>query len=166
MTVVMGFFVICAGVILLQTSKSAVLSEAMKKSKSTLSIRSDDGDDEKDELDPGPMELRAVPFDSIRQMGVTILSSSGNDTDPSNEQSPPINGLGPAVVLKSIEKHQSKDEATAQDVREKDIADKTAADNGASRNQVATRITSTQADDDEPSRAQLISTASTLREQD
>jgi hypothetical protein len=75
MTVVMGFFVICAGVVLLQTSKSAAHSEAMKRSKSNLSLRLEDGDehdgfldDRKEGLEPGPLGLRAVPFDAIRQM--------------------------------------------------------------------------------------------------
>ncbi|KAG0023022.1 hypothetical protein BGZ81_008284 [Podila clonocystis] len=75
MTVVMGFFVICAGVVLLQTSKSAAHSEAMKRSKSSLSLRSENGDeiddyldDGKEGLEPGPLGLRAVPFDTIRQM--------------------------------------------------------------------------------------------------
>ncbi|KAF9280598.1 hypothetical protein BGZ68_007124 [Mortierella alpina] len=232
MTVVMGFFVICAGVVLLQTSKSAALSEAMKKSKSTLSIRSDDEDDEKDELDLGPMGLRVVPFDSIRQMvrastmpnspfshpstpnhstgssnrhqrdphfshntlfsrlhhrtdqgaaahpqstaqiplqGVIILPENDNDLDHSNEQSPPVNGLGPAAVIKPIEKQQSKakEDALPQEVQEKAIEDKTAPSQAASGNQVATpRPLSTRAEVDEPSRTKLISTASTLREQE
>lgn len=75
MTVVMGFFVICAGVVLLQTSKSAAHSEAMKRSKSNQSLRSENRDeiggtldDEKEGLEPGPLGLRAVPFDTIRQM--------------------------------------------------------------------------------------------------
>ncbi|KAG0037300.1 hypothetical protein BGZ82_002771 [Podila clonocystis] len=75
MTVVMGFFVICAGVVLLQTSKSAAHSEAMKRSRSSLSLRSENGDelddyldDGKEGLEPGPLGLRAVPFDTIRQM--------------------------------------------------------------------------------------------------
>ncbi|KAF9422625.1 hypothetical protein BGZ94_008533 [Podila epigama] len=75
MTVVMGFFVICAGVILLQTSKSAAHSEAMQRSKSNMSLRTVGGNDmddidqgEKEGLDPGPLGLRAVPFDTIRQM--------------------------------------------------------------------------------------------------
>ncbi|KAF9305830.1 hypothetical protein BGZ74_008702 [Mortierella antarctica] len=75
MTVVMGFFVICAGVVLLQTSKSAAHSEVMKRSKSSLSLRSENGDehddflnDGKQGLEPGPLGLRAVPFDTIRQM--------------------------------------------------------------------------------------------------
>ncbi|KAI7823599.1 magnesium transporter NIPA-domain-containing protein [Gamsiella multidivaricata] len=72
MTVVMGFFVICAGVVLLQTSKKAALSEAIKRSRSTLELQPEDDterilEDEKD-LEPGPIGLRAVPFDSIRQM--------------------------------------------------------------------------------------------------
>ncbi|KAF9944069.1 hypothetical protein BGZ70_005074 [Mortierella alpina] len=231
MTVVMGFLVICAGVILLQTSKSAVLAEAMKKSKSTLSIPSDDEDDEKDELDPGPMELRAVPFDSIRQMvrastmpntpyshpstpnpstagsnhrqrdphfshntlfsrlrrrtdqeaaghpqptpqiplqGVVILPDNVDDLDHANEQSPPVNELGPAVVLKPIEKQQSKapKDAAPQEFQEKDVEERTAADRTAPRNQVAATQISTPTDVDEPSRAQLVSTASTLREKE
>ncbi|KAF9023053.1 hypothetical protein BGZ52_000099 [Haplosporangium bisporale] len=75
MTVVMGFFVICAGVVLLQTSKSAAHSEAMKRSKSNLSLQSENGDeindyldDQKEGLELGPLGLRAVPFDAIRQM--------------------------------------------------------------------------------------------------
>ncbi|CAO3564369.1 unnamed protein product [Mortierella alpina] len=229
MTVVMGFLVICAGVVLLQTSKSAVLAEAMKKSKSTLSIRSDDEDDEKDELDPGPMELRAVPFDSIRQMvrastmpntpfahpstpnpstassnrrqrdpyfshntlfsrlhrrtdqqaaghpqltpqtplqGVIILPDNVDDLDHPDEQPPPVNGLGPAVVLKPIEKQQfnTTKESTPQGFQEKDVEEKIAADQTAPRNQLAATQTSTPTDVDEPSRAQLLSTASTLRE--
>ncbi|KAF9573941.1 hypothetical protein EC968_007769 [Mortierella alpina] len=232
MTVVMGFLVICAGVILLQTSKSAVLSEAMKKSKSTLSIRSDDEDDEKDELDPGPMELRAVPFDSIRQMvrastmpnspfshpatpnrstastnhhqrdpqfshntlfsrlhrrtdqgaaahprpttetplqGVIILPDNDDDLDHPSEQSPPVHGLGPAVVLQPIEKQQTKakEGTLPQESQEKGIEAKTAVDQAASRNKVAaTPTTSTPVNVDEPSETQLISTASTLREKE
>ncbi|KAF9431332.1 hypothetical protein BGZ76_000453 [Entomortierella beljakovae] len=72
-TVVMGFFVICAGVVLLQTSKVAAHNEAVKKSRSSLDLGTDnDVDhaliDEKEDLEPGPIGMRAVPFDSIRQM--------------------------------------------------------------------------------------------------
>lgn len=75
MTVVMGFFVICAGVVLLQTSKrhDASVAAALKKSKSSLSLQDEEDliEDEKEEeevIEPGPLGLRAVPFDSIRQM--------------------------------------------------------------------------------------------------
>ncbi|KAF9116265.1 hypothetical protein BGX27_003858 [Mortierella sp. AM989] len=74
MTVVMGFLVICAGVVLLQTSKVHAHSEAIKKSKSSLDLPIDDDEldhilaDEKNDLEPGPIGVRAVPFDSIRQM--------------------------------------------------------------------------------------------------
>lgn len=67
MTVVLGFFIICAGVILLQTSKTAAQSEAAKENgehddKNGLMF------EDKGNLDPGPIGLRAVPFDSLRQM--------------------------------------------------------------------------------------------------
>jgi hypothetical protein len=73
MTVVMGFFVICAGVVLLQTSKrnDAAVAAALKRSKSSLSLQDEESfiEDEKEEVvEPGPLGLRAVPFDSIRQM--------------------------------------------------------------------------------------------------
>jgi len=75
MTVVLGFFVICAGVVLLQTSRNASQAEAARKSKSTLDLHSNDDEDrsiledeKKEDLDLGPMGLRAVPFDAIRQM--------------------------------------------------------------------------------------------------
>lgn len=73
MTVVMGFFVICAGVVLLQTSKrhDAAVAAALKKSKSSLSLQDEEEliEGEKEEsVEPGPLGLRAVPFDSIRQM--------------------------------------------------------------------------------------------------
>ncbi|KAG0238989.1 magnesium transporter NIPA-domain-containing protein [Mortierella sp. GBAus27b] len=78
MTVVLGFFVICAGVVLLQTSKSSVHAESLKRSRSMFEFQSGSGDDEddkdlllkdnKDKLDPGPIGLRAVPFVSLRQM--------------------------------------------------------------------------------------------------
>ncbi|KAF9581899.1 hypothetical protein BGW38_000919 [Lunasporangiospora selenospora] len=120
LTVVMGFFVICAGVVLLQTSKSAVLAEfALKKSKSftefvTVSsalsftdhhhhhqhfstddgILSGSGDardihkDETDGLDPGPLGLRAVPFDAIRQMvrASTMPSSPASFVEKENHR--------------------------------------------------------------------------------
>ncbi|KAF8949585.1 hypothetical protein BGZ46_005078, partial [Entomortierella lignicola] len=75
-TVVMGFLVICAGVVLLQTSKTPG-AEPLKQSRSTVSLHVDDDDvdgmgrplvDEKEELEPGPIGLRAVPFDAIRQI--------------------------------------------------------------------------------------------------
>ncbi|KAG0332034.1 hypothetical protein BG004_001415 [Podila humilis] len=104
MTVVMGFFVICAGVVLLQTSKSAAHSETMKRSKSTLSLRSDraagdDNDDddddesdaimgdEKEGLEPGPIGLRAVPFDAIRQM---VRASTMPNTPHTTPGSTPV----------------------------------------------------------------------------
>jgi hypothetical protein len=75
MTVVMGFFVICAGVVLLQTSKTAAHSEAVKRSRSSSpELHSNDDypvselEGEKADLDPGPISLRAVPFDAIRQI--------------------------------------------------------------------------------------------------
>ncbi|KAG0056796.1 hypothetical protein BGZ83_003414 [Gryganskiella cystojenkinii] len=81
MTVVMGFFVICAGVVLLQTSKNASHAQALRKSKSTLELHGNDDDDDERSMfeaggadkqeefdDLGPVGLRAVPFDSIRQM--------------------------------------------------------------------------------------------------
>ncbi|KAF9128085.1 hypothetical protein BGW39_005360 [Mortierella sp. 14UC] len=76
MTVVMGFFVICAGVVLLQTSKrhdaaAAAVATALKKSKSSLSLQDEDSlmeNEQEDMIEPGPLGLRAVPFDSIRQM--------------------------------------------------------------------------------------------------
>ncbi|KAK3831566.1 MAG: magnesium transporter NIPA-domain-containing protein [Linnemannia gamsii] len=76
MTVVMGFFVICAGVVLLQTSKrndaaAAAMAAALKKSKSSLSLQDEESlieDEKEDMVEPGPLGLRAVPFDSIRQM--------------------------------------------------------------------------------------------------
>ncbi|KAF9156097.1 hypothetical protein BG015_007274 [Linnemannia schmuckeri] len=73
MTVVMGFFVICAGVVLLQTSKrnDAAVVAALKKSKSSLSLRDEEDlieEAKEDVVEPGPLGLRAVPFDSIRQM--------------------------------------------------------------------------------------------------
>ncbi|KAG0298102.1 hypothetical protein BGZ96_002594 [Linnemannia gamsii] len=72
MTVVMGFFVICAGVVLLQTSKrSDAVAAALKKSKSSLSLQDEESlieDEKEDAMEPGPLGLRAVPFDTIRQM--------------------------------------------------------------------------------------------------
>lgn len=72
MTVVMGFFVICAGVVLLQTSKrNDAIAAALKKSKSSLSLQDEENlieDEKEDVIEPGPLGLRAVPFDSIRQM--------------------------------------------------------------------------------------------------
>ncbi|KAF9935454.1 hypothetical protein FBU30_000052 [Linnemannia zychae] len=74
MTVVMGFFVICAGVILLQTSKrnDAAVVAALRNSRSSLELQDQEDlmEDEKKEdiVEPGPLGLRAVPFDSIRQM--------------------------------------------------------------------------------------------------
>ncbi|KAF9918047.1 hypothetical protein BX616_010448 [Lobosporangium transversale] len=76
MTVVMGFIVICAGVVLLQTSKSAALSEAIIKPGSSLDMHAEEDiastntDSEKDdlELEPGPIGVRAVPFVAIREM--------------------------------------------------------------------------------------------------
>ncbi|KAG0260843.1 hypothetical protein BG011_001596 [Mortierella polycephala] len=72
-TVVMGFFVICAGVVLLQTSRSATHTGTIKKATSSPELRADDDsvstlEHEKDDLEPGPMGLRAVPFDAIRQI--------------------------------------------------------------------------------------------------
>ncbi|KAG0273482.1 hypothetical protein BGZ95_010704 [Linnemannia exigua] len=72
----MGFFVICAGVVLLQTSKrhdaaAAAMAAALKKSRSSLSLQDEESliEDEKEVVvEPGPLGLRAVPFDSIRQM--------------------------------------------------------------------------------------------------
>ncbi|KAK5799116.1 magnesium transporter NIPA-domain-containing protein [Linnemannia elongata] len=73
MTVVMGFFVICAGVVLLQTSKrnDAAVVAALRKSRSSLSLEDDENlieEEKEDVVEPGPLGLRAVPFDSIRQM--------------------------------------------------------------------------------------------------
>jgi drug/metabolite transporter (DMT)-like permease len=73
MTVVMGFLVICAGVVLLQTSKrhDSAAAAALKKSKSSLSLHDDESlieAEKDDEFEPGPLGLRAVPFDTIRQM--------------------------------------------------------------------------------------------------
>ncbi|KAF9171412.1 hypothetical protein BGX20_007643 [Mortierella sp. AD010] len=89
-TVVMGFFVICIGVVLLQTSK--INPEVMKKSKSSLVLHENDEDDDlerilpedKDELEPGPIGLRAVPFDTIRQ----IVRASTMPITSSNRASP------------------------------------------------------------------------------
>ncbi|KAF9995744.1 hypothetical protein BGZ79_010527 [Entomortierella chlamydospora] len=89
-TVVMGFFVICIGVVLLQTSK--INPEVMKKSKSSLVLHENDEDDDlerilpedKDELEPGPIGLRAVPFDTIRQ----IVRASTMPITTSNRASP------------------------------------------------------------------------------
>ncbi|KAK3826635.1 MAG: magnesium transporter NIPA-domain-containing protein [Linnemannia elongata] len=57
MTVVMGFFVICAGVVLLQTSKrhDASVAAALKKSKSSLSLQDEEDliEDEKEEEEGG-----------------------------------------------------------------------------------------------------------------
>ncbi|KAF9361480.1 hypothetical protein BGX26_002830 [Mortierella sp. AD094] len=91
MTVVMGFFVICAGVVLLQTSKVASHSEAMKKSKSSLELNENDEDDDmerslvddKDDLEPGPIGLRAVPFDAIRQIvRAKTMPTNSNPASP------------------------------------------------------------------------------------
>ncbi|KAF8931434.1 magnesium transporter NIPA-domain-containing protein [Dissophora ornata] len=87
MTVVMGFFVICAGVVLLQTSKSATLPDVLKNSNSTLELHTDDDrvsliEEDKDDLDPGPMGLRAVPFDAIRQIVRARTASSSHLTTP------------------------------------------------------------------------------------
>ncbi|KAG0089862.1 hypothetical protein BGZ93_005953 [Podila epicladia] len=94
MTVVMGFFVICAGVVLLQTSKSAAHSEAMKRSKSSMSLQSENGDehddfldDGKEALEPGPLGLRAVPFDSIRQI---VRASTMPNTPHSTPGATPV----------------------------------------------------------------------------
>ncbi|KAF9188185.1 hypothetical protein BGZ50_001483 [Haplosporangium sp. Z 11] len=73
MTVVMGFFVICAGVVLLQTSKSATHTETIRKATSSLELRADNDSvstlgHEKVDLEPGPNMLRAVPFETIHQI--------------------------------------------------------------------------------------------------
>ncbi|KAG0242390.1 hypothetical protein BGW41_004401 [Actinomortierella wolfii] len=85
-TVVMGFLVICAGIILLQTSKidsktGHGSSMGMARSKSSLTLGGEETglhysdsyggglcNIEKDTTDPGPSGIRATPFDSIRQM--------------------------------------------------------------------------------------------------
>ncbi|KAF8944188.1 hypothetical protein BGZ47_004549 [Haplosporangium gracile] len=98
MTVVMGFFVICAGVVLLQTSKrndTAVVA-ALQKSKSSLSLQDEEDHIEvakEDVIEPGPLGLRAVPFDSIRQM---VRASTMPSAPPTGPQTPatvvPIDG--------------------------------------------------------------------------
>ncbi|KAG0268647.1 hypothetical protein DFQ27_006149 [Actinomortierella ambigua] len=83
-TVVMGFLVICAGIVLLQTSKAGPgAGMGMARSKSSLSLDGEEfglhqqggdgtryplNDMEKEAMDPGPSGIRAAPFDSIRQM--------------------------------------------------------------------------------------------------
>ncbi|KAF9929644.1 hypothetical protein BGZ65_005705 [Modicella reniformis] len=85
MTVVLGFFVICVGVVLLQTSKSTAHSEAIKKSKSALELQSDDGynddkgnlilEDEKDDLDPGPIGLRVIPYSLFQMIHASTMTN-------------------------------------------------------------------------------------------
>ncbi|KAI1315325.1 hypothetical protein EDD11_000986 [Mortierella claussenii] len=104
MTVVMGFLVICAGVVLLQTSKTAAYSEAIKKSRSSLELNSDDEvesvlEDEKDDLEPGPIGLRAVPFDAIRQMVRASTMPASSYANPS----------APAAVLVHDNNHLNTD---------------------------------------------------------
>ncbi|KAF9104332.1 hypothetical protein BGX29_002075 [Mortierella sp. GBA35] len=91
MTVVMGFFVICAGVVLLQTSKRSDAAAALKKSRSLLSIQDEESllEDEKEDVEPGPLGLRAVPFDSIRQM----VRASTMPNTPHTVPQTPVNGV-------------------------------------------------------------------------
>ncbi|KAF9909866.1 hypothetical protein EC991_007856 [Linnemannia zychae] len=93
LTVVMGFFVICAGVVLLQTSKrndaaTAAVAAALRKSKSNLSLQDEESlieDEKEDVVEPGPLGLRAVPFDSIRQM---VRASTMPNTPSTVPQTP------------------------------------------------------------------------------
>lgn len=125
MTVVLGFVVICAGVVLLQTSKAAAHSETLKKTKSMLEFEYEDGDhddkenliheDTKDDLDPGPIGLRAAPFDSFRQIvrSSTLPSSPFLTTATAASQttlSPPQQNV---VVPTQGEQSQEKDTTDA-----------------------------------------------------
>ncbi|GJJ76844.1 magnesium transporter [Entomortierella parvispora] len=100
MTVVLGFFVICAGVVLLQTSRSASQAETIKKSKSTIDLHTNDDDeqstleDEKENLDLGPIGLRAVPFDAIRQMVRASTMPGTPFTAPATPISVSVPGTG------------------------------------------------------------------------
>jgi len=116
MTVVLGFVVICAGVILLQTSKAAAHLET-KRSSSMREFEHEDGDhddkenlineDTRDDLDPGPMGLRAPPFDSIRQ----IVRSSTLPNSPFFASASPVvhPSLQNVVVSPQVESSRQKD---------------------------------------------------------
>ncbi|KAK3805512.1 MAG: magnesium transporter NIPA-domain-containing protein [Benniella sp.] len=116
MTVVLGFVVICAGVVLLQTSKTAAHLET-KRSNSMREFEHEDGDhddkenliqeDTKDDLDPGPMGLRAPPFDSIRQIvRSSTLPSSPFFASASPVVHPPLQNV---VVSPQVEEGRQKD---------------------------------------------------------
>jgi hypothetical protein len=99
MTVVLGFFVICAGVVLLQTSRNASHAEAVKKSKGALELHTNDDEQsilegDKEELDLGPMGLRAVPFDAIRQMVRASTMPSTPFTAPATPAAGLVSGHG------------------------------------------------------------------------
>ncbi|KAF9978499.1 hypothetical protein BGZ73_002164 [Actinomortierella ambigua] len=94
-TVVMGFLVICAGIVLLQTSKAGSgASLGIVRNNSSLSLDDEESglrhsgadttralnDMEKEAMDPGPSGIRAAPFDSIRQMTKQMRASTMPNT--------------------------------------------------------------------------------------